>query len=341
MDCKKAQALLSTYLDKKLAEKDKDFLELHLRDCDNCRLFLANLEETVNLVSNLEEVEPPANLLADIEKEIQQIPPKKSFFTGPIWMRVPVEILATTAVLVLVFVATRSIMMEQFSQPADDLQSRWQAENKTAVAPQETAVPSAPETPAPSVETAVPAEESKEIYDNVVSKVRSAYKDMGVSPSQVTEDKMLQGQTAGEAEGKLKKAGTYAGEEPKAWEKEVIAPTVVPGKTEAFNKAGQIAGEYNINVELADLSRGVDELTTQVHNYNGSFIEQQPAVQTKEKATHKEMNFRIPRANYYQFIWNIEQVGTIKKIAPVTTGRLSESDFVTVHLSIDLISTKK
>jgi hypothetical protein len=324
MDCKKAQSILSTYLDKKVSEKDKDLVELHLRDCEDCRSFLADLKDTIKLTGSLQPMQPPAHMLEDIEKAIAKLPEKKTFFSLPLWFRVPIEVASTAAVLVLILFVTRSLVLREFAaQPKDDVLSRWVPGYNTApVVTEQTGQPA-------------PVEESKGIENNAVTQADKANNDMDLSSSAEKQET-----AAGEAKLKVQELN----QAPVAWEKEMSAPKAVPTQVTVrkadtmFGEQDIIAPEYNINIELGDLSKGVNELTAQVYNFNGTFIGQPEA--TNENTTHKEMNFKIPRDKYYQFVWNVEKIGTVKNINPLGGDKPNIVEQITVHLSIDLVSQK-
>lgn len=76
MKCKEVQENLSFYLDQELSEEELLLVQSHLDSCSVCREELAALQETVSLLSSLEEVNPPASfrreLYAKLEKSIVQ-----------------------------------------------------------------------------------------------------------------------------------------------------------------------------------------------------------------------------------------------------------------------------
>lgn len=330
MDCKKVRDMLSSYMDKKISERDKDLLELHLRDCNNCQEFLQDLRDTVKLVSSLENVQPPPDLLADIQESIQKLPEKKSFFQRPLWVRIPVEAFGTVMVVLIVFFFGRYLMQRDVVVVGDvslqkdkEVSSRWM-----------------PDEIIPDVKKSPPetSEESQEIYE-VVEKVRKAYRDLGISPSE-GEDKQTELKEVDEVK-KKDEVKVYSTQlEPVvSWKGHSDRKAVVAKRAMSSAKPGKLMHEYNIDIEVENLSKGVNELTTQVYKHKGVFITPpETGKDLAEQATKKQMIFKIPAQNHYQFMWNLERVGVIKKITTAGGVKIGKEGFVTVHLMIDVVS---
>ena len=78
MECKEVQESLSFYLDQELSGDELVLVQSHLENCSDCQKELSTLQETISLLSSLEEVTPPASfrreLYAKLEKSIAQEP---------------------------------------------------------------------------------------------------------------------------------------------------------------------------------------------------------------------------------------------------------------------------
>ena len=72
MKCRDIRKLLSPYLEGELEEQKKGALEVHLKGCPVCRKELTLLEAAIQSVRDLDEVAPPANLLAKINEELDK-----------------------------------------------------------------------------------------------------------------------------------------------------------------------------------------------------------------------------------------------------------------------------
>lgn len=85
--CEEIQDLLSQYIDDYLNPEEKNHVDEHLKNCPICRLELANLKETVSILSNLGEDDliPPASLRREIRKKVRKNNIKKSFIYKQSW----------------------------------------------------------------------------------------------------------------------------------------------------------------------------------------------------------------------------------------------------------------
>ncbi|HHW91206.1 MAG TPA: anti-sigma factor, partial [Firmicutes bacterium] len=71
MRCSEVREHLSSYMDGMLSAELMQAVDEHLSLCPDCREELRQLEETVALLRNLGEVEPPADLRDGIINKIQ------------------------------------------------------------------------------------------------------------------------------------------------------------------------------------------------------------------------------------------------------------------------------
>ena len=71
MRCSEVCELLSSYMDGMLPAEEMKAVDEHLSLCPDCREELRQLEETVAILRNLGEVEPPADLRDSILNKIQ------------------------------------------------------------------------------------------------------------------------------------------------------------------------------------------------------------------------------------------------------------------------------
>lgn len=95
---KKIKALLSTYLDDELIEKEKDLVDRHLATCGSCRQEMDSLRVTVDLIKKMPLVSPGRSFLLDqAENKLRPLPPP------PIWHPVPVPVIITVLLTVALF----------------------------------------------------------------------------------------------------------------------------------------------------------------------------------------------------------------------------------------------
>ncbi|MFH1783575.1 MAG: zf-HC2 domain-containing protein [bacterium] len=330
MDCKAAQKLLSSYMDKKVSEKEKDLLELHLRECKTCQEFFEEFKKTISMVESLGEMEVPTDFIEEIEREIKNVPRRKSFAERPLWFRMPVEALGTVLAVVIIFVLGSLFIRGKAPAPGDvslqkddKISSRWMPDERVRALPG--GAKNLSSTP----------EQADELY-GVVNKIREAYSDMGVSFSEEEADKK-QMEREKKAEEKAIVDSFKQPTPPSSWSKTKEAPAKRAGKVTAFQQEpSEIMRRYNITMKVDDLSGGMNELIQQVHSHGGKFITSPETAALAAKTTGKNlMLFNIPKDDYYKFIWNIEKVGSIEKIVP-SGGRVFTGDkFVTVELTME------
>lgn len=62
MDCSKASLLMMEYIDGSICKSEKDDLMKHLESCYECSEEFSLIKESLDLVENMEEIEPPENI---------------------------------------------------------------------------------------------------------------------------------------------------------------------------------------------------------------------------------------------------------------------------------------
>ncbi len=118
MNCDDIRDLFTGFIDDALSEEEKDAIRTHLASCTLCSKKLKELRQTVVLVNNLGEVEPPPWFTQKIMSQIKQESQKKNlfdkihdFFT----VGVPVKVLASALVAVI------AIFLYRISFPEPEL----------------------------------------------------------------------------------------------------------------------------------------------------------------------------------------------------------------------------
>lgn len=71
MDCSNCKEKLSAYLDKALTEEEMQQVRRHLEECASCLSEYQALEQTVHLLSSLEEVIPPASFRRELRRKLE------------------------------------------------------------------------------------------------------------------------------------------------------------------------------------------------------------------------------------------------------------------------------
>ncbi|MBI5634847.1 MAG: DUF2275 domain-containing protein [Nitrospirae bacterium] len=103
MDCKDVRKILSEHIEGN-SPSGQALIEEHLRSCQQCRLYAADIKMTIKTLQGLDEIEPPAWLTAKVMNNIRsEARPKKGwrewlFF--PLHIKLPLE--AFAAILITV-----------------------------------------------------------------------------------------------------------------------------------------------------------------------------------------------------------------------------------------------
>jgi len=107
MTCSEIENQLVAYMEGILSPEDRKNIEGHLASCLHCSRALAGLKKTEELLHNLEDVEPPPffeqRIMARIREDAAQ---KKGILRRlfyPLYIKVPVQVVATLVVAVFAF----------------------------------------------------------------------------------------------------------------------------------------------------------------------------------------------------------------------------------------------
>lgn len=82
MNCQEIQDDLSSYIDKALPEKEMMLIEEHLSRCPRCQKEYEALKVTVNMISSLGEIIPPAGFRRELRKKLENAAPKQEEKSG-------------------------------------------------------------------------------------------------------------------------------------------------------------------------------------------------------------------------------------------------------------------
>lgn len=92
MDCQKARACLSYYIDDMLDDTERAALQAHLAECPSCRQELADLQEVVFLLRGMEEIPLPDDFAAQLRTRLEAVEREKDVVypapVVPLWRRI-------------------------------------------------------------------------------------------------------------------------------------------------------------------------------------------------------------------------------------------------------------
>lgn len=115
MDCHSVQEQLSLYIEGDIPYEEKLRIDNHLKSCRSCNESLAGLRKTIQLVNNLEDIEPPYWLARRIMSRVKaEAKPKKGFWKTlfyPLHIKLPIEAVA------VVIIAMTSVYIFKTMQP--------------------------------------------------------------------------------------------------------------------------------------------------------------------------------------------------------------------------------
>ncbi len=112
MECGQIQKIIPAYLDGMDSPEERAFIEKHLTSCVPCRKALEEYQKARELVRGLDEVEPPPGfaqrIMAQVQEEGQKGGILKKLFY-PLYIKVPIEAVATIVIAVLAIQVYRSV----------------------------------------------------------------------------------------------------------------------------------------------------------------------------------------------------------------------------------------
>ncbi len=104
MNCEKTKELLSLYIDGILDENERKFVETHIEQCAKCRAEYHKLIATLNILNELEELEPPAILKKNVMKSLTKQNSQSKFIIRRNWIA-----WGATAAVVIIMVGSIAV----------------------------------------------------------------------------------------------------------------------------------------------------------------------------------------------------------------------------------------
>ncbi len=96
MDCSDFHKMISREVDGEIGLADRQFLERHLRECEDCREYRESFLETFSLHREMVEVQPPSSILPAVMTAVRGAE-RKDWMQG--WLRIAVPSAAALIVL--------------------------------------------------------------------------------------------------------------------------------------------------------------------------------------------------------------------------------------------------
>ena len=115
MECKDVQKKLAAYMEGAVSPNDRKDIDNHLKECQQCSQYLADLRKTLSYVDTLEQIESPTWLTKEVMKRVRtEAKPKRSILKTlflPLHVKLPIE------AAVLILVATTGVYLFKSIQP--------------------------------------------------------------------------------------------------------------------------------------------------------------------------------------------------------------------------------
>jgi hypothetical protein len=135
--CEDIEKRLSAYLEGDVDPKEQMLIEEHLAVCGQCSRTLEGIKKTIELVRNLEEVEPPPWLKQKIMAHVREEAEKRTgifrklFF--PLHIKIPVEVFAACLVAVMAIYVLKATgpEIQSLQAPSEQRQTADYADKQT------------------------------------------------------------------------------------------------------------------------------------------------------------------------------------------------------------------
>ncbi|MEF9426610.1 MAG: zf-HC2 domain-containing protein [Candidatus Mariimomonas ferrooxydans] len=140
MECHRIQEKSSAYAENLISSEEKKQIDSHLRTCPKCSLYLEELKKTIVYAQGLEDIEPPPWLAQKVMSRVREESAaggkgiiQKLFF--PLYIKVPIEIIATIAIAVTTLYVYKTIQPEMrlTEKPSQQVIVSEQEEKKSAL----------------------------------------------------------------------------------------------------------------------------------------------------------------------------------------------------------------
>lgn len=137
MKCRDVEKRLSDYLDQMLHHEEKELVAGHIQSCPGCASRFEELKKTVKLTRRIGEVEPPAwlkqRVMSRVRKEVGAGRRILSRLFYPLYIKVPLEVIATISIAVTAFYLFRTAQPDlelQVNEPVAVMEAEEEVKRK-------------------------------------------------------------------------------------------------------------------------------------------------------------------------------------------------------------------
>ncbi len=329
MTCNEIENRLPAYLENLLSPEEKKNIEGHLASCPRCSRAYEDLKKTEEIVQDLTEVEPPPffeqRIMSRVREEAAQKQGilRKLFY--PLYIKIPIQALATLLVAVIAFSVYRTVIPElkDLAPPAitltEPVKDQATAESRK--------VPVAPAAATPVMRTpAADLPEKKQPRFVAPAIENGAKTDQAAgSPSPLQEERGLSMKPAApamkarEKEGLTLRAETLSKAQDKAGRQEFeTSPPeykrkgkmahigAAPAPSQITSATAAKRATFDLTIQVRDVPIAVREVEERLGQANGRIIERQ------RRDGREFLKAEVAAQNLATFLDRIEAIGRVK-----------------------------
>jgi hypothetical protein len=116
MECNNIREKFSDYIDEIISSEEKIRIEEHIKSCQECNEYLADMQRSIQYVKDIGDIEPPEWLAPKIMAQIKaEVSPKKGIFHRlfyPLYIKLPIQAVATILIVFSAFYVYKTIQPE-------------------------------------------------------------------------------------------------------------------------------------------------------------------------------------------------------------------------------------
>lgn len=115
MDCRDIRKMLSEQIEGNSPPSQMALIEEHVRSCEQCRLYAAEIKKTIETLKSLDEIEPPAWLTTKVMKKIRT--GDKTWDTWIEWLFFPLHIKLPREAFAALLITVAAIFIYKSMEP--------------------------------------------------------------------------------------------------------------------------------------------------------------------------------------------------------------------------------
>lgn len=352
MTCKEIENRLPAYLENHLSQDEKKIIDGHIASCSQCSRAVEALRKAQKIVRDLSDVEPPPffeqRIMSRVREEVQQKQGilRKLFY--PLYIKIPVQALATLLVAVIALSIYRTLEPELKHVAVPAIPVNEPAKDRNAA--ESLKGPSAPASVTPGMRASAGgvAEKKRQRFvgpeaENIAKAGRPDSSPALRQPEQALVIKpsapsMIAGANEGPPFPETLNRTKDRAEKQEAGQVFEISPpeyngkgkrahvASVPAQTRATDNAARRQADLELAIQVRQLQAAIREVEEHLHHANGRIIE-------KWRSNGREfLRAEIATQNLAAFLDRIETIGRVNM-----KKRSGEIADMTVKVNIEIV----